>query len=212
MVVSWEGRTYTQGDPYTMISRAVGRAWNKLEDQSDVGVGFAGLHGEPPSGGDIGTNGVAMDGALIRTAGQILLTNGGPMPYRGVLDPIQWAEILSDSDSREQLKASVGRQLNATGTVDPRRYLGMVYNVELYVADAMVESTGLHALIFAQGGIGLGYKRIATPASPTPSEINIEATWDSDIFGWAINAAVINDVSGLVDTATANRWLINAIS
>lgn len=224
-VVSWESNQYSVKSPMDMIADAVALGWTTWEESN--ALGFAGLYTEAPTGSPdhyIGSSTTLLDGALIRQARQLLMTQvAPPFPngcYRLLVDPIGWGHMMQDAELRQILRASIdgGAAYAATTGVGLNRFVGIAYGVEIWLSDALISASSMiHNIMFADGSIGGGYKMISTPISPVPSECNVEAQWFTDIFGWKVNCEFINDISGLValtashtgGSGTGNNWIVD---
>lgn len=218
--VSWEGLNYSAIDVEAAIVRAVQAAYLTLyESSTSSGVSWAAMYAECSSLTSSpdhvqGVDGTALNEGSIRLARQLLLTQMAPMEVHNVVDPIQWSELMSDAACRQWLQntRAAGIQAAVTRGVSPDRYLGDIHGVPHWVANALTESSGLHSIMFARGAIGVGYKMIATPLSPTPSRINIDIQWLPSRFAATINVRTIFDVAGLVFSANNNKWVVDTIS
>lgn len=217
LFVSWQGQTRSAINPTDLISDAVATAWVDLEDGNDT-YGWSGQYADADTSGPdntIGVDGTPMNNALVKQGVQLLMTSKAPRPYNLFLDPIQWAELLSDSVARDLLKDS-GTQPDHFGAVEGVRmnqYVGKLYGCNIWsVPSGMVESSGLHAMMTGHKAFGLAYEKIATDLSPTLSELNIETDWDGNARGWWVYFTVSMDIGGIAWTASNNKWAINILS
>lgn len=213
---AWEAQEGTPISNIDMYAEAAATAWAALEDDNST-LGFAHIYGEAPSSTpdhEIGTDAVALTAYQALQGAQLLRTAGCAAPYHWVIDPIQWKELMSDADARQwlQLTRDGGMGYAATLGIQADRYLGQIHGVNVWVANALVESSGLHSMMFGQGAIGQAYKLISTPLSPTPSEFNVEIDWESNKFARRISYRVCMFVDGVGFTNTTNKFIVDIIS
>jgi len=213
-----ESRSQNGVKPMDLISEAIATAWVDLEDGDDT-YGWCSLYTEAPSSSpdhEIGTDGTAFNAGLVRQGVQLLMVQKAPRPYRLTIDPVQWGELMQDDEAKQLLKDS-GTMPDHYRAVEGVRladqWVGRMFGCDIFCnPSGQVESSGLHAIMFANGAIGMAYERIATDLSPSPSELNVEFEWDTKKRGWDTTFTVSMHVEGLVKTATTNNWMVDIIS
>lgn len=199
-----------------MFSEAFAAAYARYVDGAAT-YSFAADYAEAPSSGpdhEIGADSTAYTAALIRQGASLLMTAGAKRPYHLVLDPIQFEELLRDPEARGYMMGgqAPGSQFAATLGVGMDRFLGQIYGVYVWVADAMIESSGLHSMMFGQGAMGMAYKPISTPLSPTPTEVNVDIEWDAHKIGYRTVFSSMFDIDGIAFTSTTNKFIVDIIS
>lgn len=212
-VLGWESATGTPVKVVDEMGEAAATAWAYLED-SDTTYGFAATYVEASNTGpvhEIGTNGTALDAAIIMNGSQLLMTAGAGEPYNHVVDPIQVKELMGDSEAKAWLRQKNG-DYAATVGANPDRYLGEIYGVQMWRADAMVESTGLFSIMFGTDCLGYSYKLLSNPLNPTPSEMLPTIQWEDTANAYRVTYRVCMDIGGLSDTATTNRFMVAIVS
>jgi hypothetical protein len=61
--------------------------------------------------------------------------------------------------------------------------------------------------------LGYGFKRIASPLTPTQSELLIDLDWDSSARAYNINSTYYADAEGIKGTSiTTNNYLVAIVS
>lgn len=200
------------------FAEAAGTAWAALEDDNST-YGFAALYADCSnltSAPDhtLGANGTALDASLCRQGVTKLMSAGAKKPYNWVIDPIQFEELMRDSEAKQYLMNTRGANTTyaATTGVDMDRYLGQLYGCHVWVGNAMIESTGLHSIMFGQDGIGIGYKMVQTPNSGAPAEMAVDMVWEGHEIGWRTTFIVYMDTGGIAWTATNNKFIVDIIS
>lgn len=213
IVVSWEGDEASAPDVKAMIAESAAAAFVAREDE-DTTVGFCTLYSEPSAANDIGADGVNLSAANIRTVQKVLSDAGAHRPYNCVLDPGQVMQLFADSDAKQyMMNTKAGAMVYAATTgVAMDRFVGEIYGVYIWQASSMMTSTGFHGLAFGQNALGIGYKRIATPESPTLSELNLDIGWDRRSRAWECVITCSQNPTGIAFTETTNDWLVNVIS
>lgn len=212
----WEARSYAQQDPVPMIVSEVANAWATLDDSSST-LGFASLYGEASSSPDNehGTDGVAMDHTLIRQSYLSLISAGAIGPYNHFIDPIQLGELYTDAIAVSLMKES-GSQPAGFSTTEGLRmdmFAGKMFGMNIWcVPTGLYESSGLHSMGMGQRAVGLFYKQMSTPLSPTQSRLNLDIQWQANPRSWDIAITVVQHISGAAFTSTTNKWMTDCIS
>jgi len=212
-LAAWEVVNDTPVKVINEMAVAALTAWDVLED-SDTTYGFAAQYGEACNttpDHEIGTNATAMDAAIILNGVQLLMTAGAGEPYNHVIDPIQVKELMQDTEAKAWLRQKNG-DYAATVGADPNRYLGEIHGVQIWRGDAMVESSGLHSIMFGTNALGLGYKLISNPLNPTPLEFSPTVQWEDSANSYRVTFRVCMNIGGLSDTSTTNRFMVDIIS
>lgn len=213
VLVDWQAANDTPVDVMDNLATAAGTAWAVLEDSNDT-YGFHSLYTHASNTSpdhEIGADGTALDAARILEGSQLLMTAGAFEPYNHVIDPIQVKELFGDSEAKQWLRQSDGAYAATVG-VNPNRYLGQIYGVHIWRADAMYESSGLFSMMFGLHAMGLGYKLISNPLNPTPLEFSPTVQWEDSANSYRITYRVCMQVNGISDTATTNRFMVAIVT
>lgn len=215
--ITWMGRTYPQTDPMTVIVDEIANAWATMEDSAAT-VSFAALYTEAPSSGpdhEIGTNAVLLDATIARQIFSLLITAGARGPYNWFIDPTQWGELMQDSLALSLLKES-GSQPSGFMAVEGVRmdmFVGKLFGVNIWcVPTGLITATGEHSIAVGQNAVGKAIKKMSTPLSPTPSELNVDIDWNALDRVYEVGITVVQDVGGIAFTSTTNKWMVDAVS
>lgn len=210
---SWETPQGTPLDTVNMYAQAAARGYtHAIESQATIS--YAAHYGEAVSGNRIGTNAVALSGAIVRQGIGLLLSHGAPGPYNYVVDPIQFNELMANAEFR----AATVRDMSsihgyaATIGVSMDRYLGNFAGVHVWVGNGMINATGRRSMMFGQGALGRGYKQWYTDANPTPAQLHVSKEWQTNLSAHRIWFRSSWDVGGLVFTSTTNNWVVDIVS
>jgi hypothetical protein len=213
-LTSWQG---FHGTPVNLIeeySEAAATSYYRFID-GDSTYGFAHIYAERSASSPdhyIGTDATALNANLILQGSQLLMTAGAKAPYHHVIDPIQWKELMQDSEAKAWLQHRDGAYAATVG-INPDRYVGQIYGVNIWRADAMIESSGLHSIMFGEGAMARAYKLVSTPVNPTPAEIHVSMTWEEHETAYRTFFRSCFHADGAVFTGTTdNDFLVDIIS
>lgn len=212
-LLGWESSTGTPVRLIEEMGEAAATAAAYLEDSAAT-YSFAAkytLASNTSPTHEIGTNGTSLDAALILNGVTLLQTAGCKGPYNHVIDPIQVKELLTDAEGKQWLRQKNG-DYAATVGVAPDRYLGEINGAQIWRGDGMIESSGLHSIMFGQDAIGLSYKLMSNPLNPTPSEVLPTLQWEDSANAYRVTFRTCMAINGLGDTATTNRFMVDIIS
>lgn len=211
MEVSYEGWAFSESDFVSLIAPEVAIADATAEDSAAT-ISYAALYTEAPSSApdhEIGGT-QNLDYPLIRQAWQLLRTAKAPGPYNLFLDPVQVAHLYQDTQCIALLDKGGKVPSGMIGEgVRMDMFVGQILGVNIWmVPGGMITSTTLKAMMVAQDAIGLAYKKISTPLSPTPSELNIDVMWRPKGRYFDVDMTVCRDVGGIVKTNTTNNRVV----
>lgn len=206
------------------IGLAAGAALARFKDKgvttaSGAGDCYADQYAEPPTSAPdhvLGTDGVPLTAAAARTIYSLLFAAGAKQPFHWVIDPIQVEELFRDAEAKQYLMNTQvqGIQLAATIGVDPNRFMGKLFGLNVWVADAMDEDSGLHSLAFGDGALGEAYKMF--PAAYTESgdqEMLVDITKQvGGQVGWRVQFGLWFKVDGIAFTSGTNKFAVDYIS
>lgn len=215
--IPYMGSANAAEDPVVLLQEEIANAWATLND-SHTTLGFAQAWNEAPSSGPdhiIGTDAVAMDHTIARQIFQLLITAGAKGPYNWFIDPITWAELLSDATSQALLRDSGGALPGSRATEGLRMdmYAGRMFGLDIWcVPTGLHESSGLHTFALGQNAMGMRWKNISTPLSPSSSQVNVDIDWDTQLRNFLVAITVCQDIGGIAFTSSTNKWVVNAIS
>lgn len=207
MQMGWEADTMAEIDPINMIADEAAIAWATAEDSAST-ISYAALYTE--SNTDLGSA-VALDYTLVRQGAQTLMTAKARQPYNLFIDPIQWAHLMTDSTSMQLLKENGTQPAGFSSTEGVRmdQFVGRMFGCNIWcVPGGMITSTTLKAMMVGQNAIGLAYKKISTPLSPTPSKLNIDVDWNAQHRYYTVALSTCYDVGGIVNGSTTNKWIV----
>lgn len=219
-VVSWEASDGSAIGIMDMLGESAAMAWASAEDDLAT-YSFAAAYTEACNTApdhEIGTDAVALTAAIGRQGEALLRTAGCKGPYNWVVDPIQQEELMRDPEARQSFRDNSARGLAyAAGTgVALDRYMGMIGNVHVWIGNAMVESSGLHSIMFGDGAFGQAYKTISTPLSPVESEMNVDVQWDGRKIANEVTFTISQHNEGICQQsstyATTNTFCVDIIS
>lgn len=163
----------------------------------------------------IGADATALDLADLINGMQLLYTQRARKPYSWAVHPIQVGELMADAPF---YTASTKGAPVLTEGIGDNGFFTNVMDVNCYMSPEVIQgssgshTTGLHSMMFGSGAIGYGFKRMASPLSPTPQELLIDIEWNSPRRHYEINATYYADFEGLRDTSTTNKWMVDIIS
>jgi len=195
------------------MADAAATAWAHQEDAVAT-YSYAATYADADTSGPdhlIGADSTALTAALGRQAVGLLLTAGAKPPYHWVIDPIQFEELMRDSEAKQFLHNTRGAGLTYAATlgVNPDRYLGDIYGAHVWVADAMIETgSGLFSIMAASGSVGKGWRELPTPTNPNPGELCVDMQWHNDLLAYRIAYSVCQHISGLSWMANNNRFMV----
>lgn len=217
LTIPYMGKANAQSDPTVLLQTEIANAWATLND-SGTTLGFAQGWNEAPTGGPdhaIGTDAVAYDHTLVRSIFQLLITAGARGPYNLFIDPIQWGELMADATAQALLKENGSQPAGfmATEGVRMDMFVGRMFGMNIWcVPTGLHESSGLHSVALGQNAMGMRWKNISTPISPTASQVNVDIDWDANARNFIVAISVCQDIGGIAFTSTTNKWVVNAIS
>jgi len=199
-------------DVVEMFSEAAATAWSLFDDDA-----LAGLWGEAPSttpDHEIGTDGVALDASIIRSGVGLLLAAGAKQPFNLCIDPIQFEELMRDTEAKQYLRDTrqAGMAMAATTGVSMDRYLGTIFGCNIWVSNALRESSGLHAIMFGQKAMGVAYKYMQTPLSPGRNLMSVDIKYETGPPRYRIGFYVFQHALGTAFTSTTNAFMVDIIS
>jgi hypothetical protein len=199
-----------------MYAEAAGAAW-AIQEDSVATYSFAAQYDDTNTGGTthvVGANGTAMTAAQIRQAAALIAGDGGRRPYNLVIDPIQTEELFRDTDAKSYMYNTNVQAPNfaATVGVSPDRYLGRIFGVHVWEGNGMIESTGLYAIMFAQGALAKGYRVLRGQNGQSTGEMLVDRYWDGKLLSHRITFAVCQHIDGAVFTAGTNVHMANIVT
>jgi hypothetical protein len=177
---------------------------------------FAALYTEAPASSpdhEIGTDGTALTFTSLRDGMALLYTQNAPRRFAWVINSGQWVELLQDAT---MISAHVKGAPVLTQGVGANGFLTSVLDVDLYMSDQVVASSGsaYQSMMFSKdAAFGYGFKRIASPISPTQSELLVDLDWDSSARAYNVNCTYYADAEGIKGTSTTtNNYLVAIVS
>ena len=215
--MSYEANSFSSIDPLKMIADEAATAWAQAEDSAST-ISFAALYTEAPSSSpdhEIGTQNVPMDAALVRNGVQLLMTAKARPPYNLFIDPVQWGELMQDALAISLLKDGGAQPagFRAVEGVRMDQFVGKLFGCNIWcVPGGMISSSGIHAMMVGQNAIGIAYKRVSTPLSPTPSELNIDVQWFAQHRYYVVALTTCFDTGGIAWTSTTNKFMVELVS
>lgn len=216
LFVSWQAETLPEQKTSSEIAKEIGTAFAQFLDGNST-YGFPTLYTEAASANEFGTDGVAMDVALVRSAWVKLLQQKAKGPLNLFIDPTQLGELYQDlvfESAMRQAGSQMPVGFASTNGLPMQYFIGNLFRtVNIWVNVAgMIQSSGPFAMMVGTKAMGLAYKRISTPESPAPSIINVDNGWKRLERAYEIAISTCVDVGGLVDTSTTNRWMAALVS
>lgn len=195
-----------------MFAEAAATAWAAYDDTA-----LCALYGEAPSTGpdhEIGTDATALTAAIVRQGVSLLMAAGAKQPYNYVIDPIQFNELMADAEAKQYLRdtRSGGMTYAATTGVSMDRYLGQIYGCNIWVANALAESSGLHSIMFGQGAMGVAYKMLSSELSPGSSLMLADVQYLTGPPRYRCGFYVMQHCLGTAFSATTNAFMVDIIS
>lgn len=182
----------------------------------EAGIGLAKSHdaiiaanyGEPAA--TSGTDATELNFTALRTAYGILIAANAPRPYTWVIHPTQVLELLKDDTF---INAGVKGAPVLTSGIQAGGYLTSILDIGIYVSDQIVESSGLHSMMFSKNAAyAYGFKRLTNPATGTSSELMLDVDWVSGARRYDINMTYQGCSNGAVFTSSTNAWAVDYIS
>jgi hypothetical protein len=177
---------------------------------------FAALYTEAPASGpthEIGTDGTELNFTIFRTGQALLYKQNAPRRFAWAINSDQWVELLKDDT---MINAALKGSPVLTQGVGANGFLTSVLDTDLYMTDQIVASSGTayQSMMFSKmAALGYGFKRIASPLTPTQSELLIDLDWDSSARAYNINSTYYADAEGIKGTSTTtNNYLVAIVS
>lgn len=216
--MSYEADAFSSIDPMQMIADEAATAWAQAEDSAAT-ISFAANYADAPSSAPdhvIGTTGVPMDAALIRNAVQLLMTAKARPPFNLFIDPLQWGELMQDALAISLLKDGGAQPagFRAVEGVRLDQFVGKLFGCNIWcVPGGMITaSSAVHAIMCGQNALGIAFKRISTPLSTTPSELNIDVQWVAQHRYYVVALTTCFDTGGIAWTANNNKFMVDISS
>jgi len=197
---------------------------------AEIGIGYAqdtdariaAIYTEAPAAApdhEIGTDGVPFSTQIIVSGEVLLMTQKAPRPDAGpsrkgivfVIGTLQYGELCQDDSFKN---ASIwGAPTVITEGVRDDGWVRDYMNTSVYQSDQIIESSGLHAMMFSrQNALGWTFKRIGRPGG-TLSEIMIDLAWNEAKRSYSTHVTYEAIAAGMKGTsATTNNWLVDIIS
>lgn len=187
----------------------------------DVDARIAALYTEAPTSPDheIGTDAVPFSADTVRQGEALLFTQRAPRPDGGpsrrgfifVVGTNQYSELVQDDKF-----TNAGRYGGATVVTEGVREDGFIQdylNSSIYESDKIVESSGLHAMMFSrQNALGWTFKRIGRPGGSL-AQLMVDIAWNSKRRAYEVNVTYEAIAGGVKGTSTtSNNWLVDIIS
>lgn len=216
LFVSWQAENLPEQKTSDEIAKEIGTAYAQFLDGNTT-YGFPANYTEAATANEFGADGVAMDVALVRQGWTKLMAQKARGPYNLFIDPIQVGELYQDllfESAMRQPGSQTPVGFSSTAGLPMQYFIGNLFRtVNIWVNVAgMIESSGLFAMMCGASALGMAYKNISTPESPTPSEINVDQGWKRISRGFEIAITTCVDTGGLVDTSTTNRFMAALVS
>ena len=216
-LVSWEANELPELSTVQMIIDEAANSWASFVD-SDSSLGYAAQYGEAAASPDheIGVDATAYTAALVRQGVVLLMAAKAGGPYNLFLDPIQVGELWQDSTALSLLKDQGAQPagFRAVEGVDiMSKFVGKLFGCNIWmVQSGMIESSGLHSMMVGRHALGYAFKKISTPLSPTPSELNVDIRWEPAERAYTVALTICFQASGTAFTATTNKFMVDLIS
>ncbi len=171
------------------------------------------MEGEAPSSSPDhirGTDGTQLSFGDLRIAQGLLYTQKAPKRFAWVIHPDQVTELLKDDTF---INASVKGSPVLTQGTGANGFLTSVLDVDIYMAEQIIESTGKNSMMFSKNAaLGYGFKRLAPPGG-APQEVMMDIEWNSSRRSVEINMTIHAHFEGVKGvSATANTWLVTTVS
>jgi hypothetical protein len=182
-----------------------------LSDYHDTA--FAGLYTERPTSAPdhfIGTDATILSFSDLRAAQELLYVQKAPKRFAWVVHPTQFSELLQDNVF---IDASVKGSSVLTQGIGANGMATSVLDVDVFVAEQIVESAGLHSMMFSRNrALAYGFKRISRLGG-SAQELMMDVEWDSTRRTVEINMTIEADYEGAKGSSTTtNNWLVDIIS
>ncbi len=204
---TWEAYQSTPIGLADKIARVGATEYARFED-GDTTYGYSTLYTEATaSTHELGADGTPLTASSINAANQALMTSGAPGDYNAVVDPIHVKELYNDSEAKQWLAMPNGDRAVEVG-VAPNRFVGHIMGVDIWRADAMIESSGLFAMVFGRGALGQAFKRYSSPINPTPANLHVESEYKEETRSIRTNFTTVFHNSGLPFSATTNSFMV----
>ena len=157
-----------------------------------------------------GTENTEINFSTLRACQNLLYVQKAPKPFAWVVHPQQFTELLKDDTF---INAGVKGSPVLTKGVGGDGFATKVIDVNVYVAEQIVDSTGHHSMMFSSNAaLAYGYKLIGKPGA-SKQEIMMDVEWDSTRRTIEINMTIHAVAGGAKGTAAAeNTWLVDIIS
>jgi hypothetical protein len=150
---------------------------------------FAALYTEAPASSpthEIGTDGTALTFTSLRDGMALLYTQNAPRRFAWVVNSGQWVELLQDA-------TMISAHVKGAPVLTQSAYQSMMFSKD--------------------AAFGYGFKRIASPISPTQSELLVDLDWDSSARAYNVNCTYYADAEGIKGTSTTtNNYLVAIVS
>ena len=218
VIVGLNSWVSAQIDPQGMIVKELGEALGKSHDAL-AAVAYQTASASTPDHLGIGTDAVKLNVTALKAAQALLLVQHAPKPYSWVVYNDQLSELLEDELF---FNAAVKGSPVLTGGTAQNGYFTKFLEVEVYVSDQIVESSGRHSMMFSKGvGMAYVYKLISTPYSGGASELVVDIFYNSGARAYEVNSTYLGCMatgkgSGTYAAAgtgvTDNNFLVDYIS
>lgn len=195
------------------IGEAAATAW-AYQEETVATYSFAALYIEADDASPdhrIGVDGTAVDAAICRQGAQLLMTSGAGRPYHWVIDPLQFEELMRDSEAKQYLMNTKGNAA-ATYGVSDERYLGQIYGVHVWVSDEMIQTSGPWSIMFGKDAFGKAWRELQSPNNTTPGELLTDVTWEADLLAWRLTFAVCQQMLGQGWATQTSRFIVSIVS
>jgi len=157
----------------------------------------------------LGTDATEINFTTLRDAQNLLYIQKAPKPFNWVVHPTQFTELLKDDTF---INAGVKGSPVLTKGIGGDGFATKVLDVNVYVAEQIVEDSGLHSMMFShQAALAYGYKMIGKPGA-TKQEVMMDIEWNSTLRFIEINMTIRAQFIGAKGTAAENTWMVVAIS
>ena len=180
----------------------------------DIDSLAAATHAESPTSSPdhlIGANAVEMAFSDLRDGMKLLYIQKAPRPFAWVIHPIQWAELLKDDI---MVNAAAKGSPVLTEGLGPNGFATKVLDVEIYVAEQIVEDTGLKSLMFTKNAaLVYGFKMQTSPINGSTSEVSVEVDYNAALRAFEINTTYESHIEGGKGVSTTtNTWMVTILS
>lgn len=191
-----------QGDLQAIVTDSMRKAYLDKLDTDIVSLYTEASASAPDH--EIGTDGTVIDYAAFLAAYELLAAQAAFPPITWVIGPAQISEVLGISQFSKFLE--YGREVITQNINIQTGFLGMApLGVGIYWSNNVVESTGLHSLMFSKQFAGVRMKQDFSVAVDA-SELGVNSR------SLKIGGESFYGVGGLRDTSTTNTFVVDLIS